>query len=86
MAIVGLLDEAVKENRERVFSAIKNAGLIYPRRALTVNLAPASVRKEGPALFRHKSYLLQDVGGSLGCLDINLIRCSNAIDFILWGK
>lgn len=49
MAIVGLPDEAVKESRERVYSAIKNAGFAYPRRPLTVNLAPASVRKEGPA-------------------------------------
>jgi magnesium chelatase family protein len=49
MAIVGLPDAAVQESRERVYSAIKNAGLSYPRRALTVNLAPASVRKEGPA-------------------------------------
>ena len=49
MAIVGLPDAAVQESRERVYSAIKNAGLEYPRRALTVNLAPASVRKEGPA-------------------------------------
>ena len=49
MSIVGLPDEAVKESRERVFSAIKNAGLSYPRKPLTVNLAPASVRKEGPS-------------------------------------
>src|SRR5512135_2890449 len=49
MAIVGLPDAAVQESRERVYSAIKNAGLMYPRKALTVNLAPASVRKEGPA-------------------------------------
>ncbi|MFZ3070577.1 MAG: magnesium chelatase domain-containing protein, partial [Anaerolineaceae bacterium] len=49
MAIVGLPDEAVKESRERVYSAIKNASLAYPRKPLTVNLAPASVRKEGPA-------------------------------------
>lgn len=49
MAIVGLPDAAVQESRERVYSAIKNAGLEYPRRPLTVNLAPASVRKEGPA-------------------------------------
>ncbi|MEN6554846.1 MAG: YifB family Mg chelatase-like AAA ATPase [Anaerolineaceae bacterium] len=49
MAIVGLPDEAVKESRERVYSAIKNADLAYPRKALTVNLAPASVRKEGPS-------------------------------------
>lgn len=49
MTIVGLPDEAVKESRERVYSAIKNASLVYPRRPLTVNLAPASVRKEGPS-------------------------------------
>ncbi len=49
MAIVGLPDAAVQESRERVYSAIKNAGLTYPRKPLTVNLAPASVRKEGPA-------------------------------------
>lgn len=48
MTLVGLPDEAVRESRERVFSAIKNASLQYPRRPLTVNLAPASVRKEGP--------------------------------------
>jgi magnesium chelatase family protein len=49
MAIVGLPDAAVQESRERVQSAIKNAGLHYPRKRLTVNLAPASVRKEDPA-------------------------------------
>ncbi len=49
MIIVGLPDAAVQESRERVQSAIKNAGLIYPRKRVTVNLAPASVRKEGPA-------------------------------------
>jgi magnesium chelatase family protein len=49
MVIVGLPDTAVQESRERVQSAIKNAGLFYPRKRVTVNLAPASVRKEGPA-------------------------------------
>lgn len=49
IVIVGLPDAAVQESRERVQSAIKNAGLRFPRRRLTVNLAPASVRKEGPA-------------------------------------
>ncbi|HMN63304.1 MAG TPA: YifB family Mg chelatase-like AAA ATPase, partial [Anaerolinea sp.] len=47
--IVGLPDAAVQESRERVQSAVKNAGLIYPRKRVTVNLAPAAVRKEGPA-------------------------------------
>ena len=49
MVIVGLPDTAVQESRERVQSAVKNAGFYYPRKRLTVNLAPASVRKEGPA-------------------------------------
>jgi len=49
ITIVGLPDAAVQESKERVYSAIKNANLYYPRRGVTVNLAPASVRKEGPA-------------------------------------
>lgn len=49
MVIVGLPDTAVQESRERAQSAIKNTGLAYPRKRVTVNLAPASVRKEGPA-------------------------------------
>ena len=48
MTIVGLPDAAVNESRERVQAAIKNAGLDYPRKRIVVNLAPASVRKEGP--------------------------------------
>jgi magnesium chelatase family protein len=47
--IVGLPDAAVQESRERVQSAIKNSNLYFPRKKLTINLAPASVRKEGPA-------------------------------------
>jgi magnesium chelatase family protein len=46
--IVGLPDKAVQESRSRVQTAIKNAGLKYPRQRIVVNLAPASVRKEGP--------------------------------------
>jgi len=48
MTIVGLPDAAVQESRERVQAAIKNSGFIYPRKRVVVNLAPASVRKEGP--------------------------------------
>ena len=47
--IVGLPDAAVQESRERVQTAVKNAGLNFPRHRIVVNLAPASVRKEGPA-------------------------------------
>ncbi len=49
MTIVGLPDAAVQESRERVQTAIKNAGLHFPRHRIVVNLAPAAVRKEGPA-------------------------------------
>jgi len=49
LTIVGLPDTAVQESRERVRSAIKNSDLIYPNKRLTVNLAPADLRKEGPA-------------------------------------
>ncbi|MBI9050055.1 MAG: ATP-binding protein, partial [Anaerolineaceae bacterium] len=49
MTIVGLPDAAVQESRERVHSAVKNSTLDYPRKKVTVNLAPASLRKEGPA-------------------------------------
>ncbi|MBN2256696.1 MAG: YifB family Mg chelatase-like AAA ATPase, partial [Anaerolineaceae bacterium] len=47
--IVGLPDAAVEESGDRVRSAIKNAGYHYPRGRVTVNLAPATVRKEGPS-------------------------------------
>ncbi|MFC2029166.1 magnesium chelatase domain-containing protein, partial [Chloroflexota bacterium] len=47
--IVGLPDAAVREASERVRAAISNSGLVYPSARLTVNLAPADLRKEGPA-------------------------------------
>ena len=46
--IVGLPDTAVQEARERVRSAVRNAGFEFPLKRITVNLAPADVRKEGP--------------------------------------
>ncbi len=47
--IVGLPDGAVRESKERVRAAIKNSGFMVPARRLTVNLAPADIRKEGAA-------------------------------------
>ena len=49
VTLVGLPDAAVKESTERVRAAIFNSGLTYPRGRLTINLAPADLRKEGPA-------------------------------------
>ena len=45
--IVGLPDAAVKEARERVRAAAKNSGLSFPTSRITVNLAPASLKKTG---------------------------------------
>jgi len=46
-SIVGLPDAAVRESRERVLAALRNCGYEFPARRITVNLAPAHVRKEG---------------------------------------
>ena len=48
-AIVGLPDPAVQESKERVRAAIKNCGCRFPGTRITVNLAPADIRKEGPS-------------------------------------
>ena len=47
--IVGLGDAAVQESRERVRAALVNSGFDFPLRRITVNLAPADLRKAGPA-------------------------------------
>jgi len=66
-AIVGLPDAAVQESRDRVKSAVKNSGYFYPTDSVTVNLAPADLKKEGPAY---------DLPISLG-----ILKASRQIDF-----
>lgn len=46
--MVGLPDAAVRESKDRVLSALKNCGFRYPAAHMTVNLAPADIKKEGP--------------------------------------
>ena len=65
MDIVGLPDAAVKESAARVQTAIRNAGLPYPRERIIVNLAPVSVRKEGPAYDLPIALGIVMMGGSL---------------------
>lgn len=48
LTVVGLPDAAVQESKERVKSAVRNAGYTFAPRRITVNLAPADVKKEGP--------------------------------------
>jgi len=61
--VVGLPDNAVKESRERIKSALKNCGYEFPHgQGVTINLAPADVRKEG------SGFDLPMALGLLGCL------------------
>jgi len=64
--VVGLPDSAVKESRERVRAAVRNAGYNFPVKRVTVNLAPADTRKSGPAF---------DLPIALG-----LLICAGALD------
>lgn len=48
-AIVGLPDKAIDESKERIRAAIKNSDLQFPQHRLTINLAPADIKKEGPS-------------------------------------
>lgn len=59
LTLVGLPDAAVKESMDRVRTAIKNSGARFPNHRLTINLAPADLRKEGPAY---------DLPIAIGCL------------------
>jgi magnesium chelatase family protein len=47
--VVGLPDTAVQESRERIRAALKNSGILFPKTKITVNLAPADLKKEGPS-------------------------------------
>ncbi len=70
--IVGLPDNAVKESRERVTAAIKNSGYEFPLKKITVNLAPADIKKEG------SSFDLPIAIGLLAAID--KINCSDFLE------
>ncbi len=76
--IVGLPGSAVKESKERVRTAIKNSGYDLPPKRITVNLAPADTKKEGPAF---------DLPIALGVLScIKVIRPGKFDDFLSIGE
>lgn len=62
--LVGLPDSSVKEAKERVRTSIKNSKYVFPIKKITVNLAPADTRKEGP------SFDLPIAIGILSCIDV----------------
>ena len=67
--IVGLPDAAVKESRERVRSAIRSVGARFPLSRVTINLAPAALRKEGTLYDLPILLGLMAAGGELPALD-----------------
>lgn len=62
--IVGLPDSAVKESKDRVKTAVRNSNIAIPAKRITVNLAPANIRKEGPY------FDLPIAIGILSCLNV----------------
>ncbi len=68
--MVGLPDNAVKESKERVLTAIKNSNLRYPNHQITINLAPADVRKEGSAFDLPIAICVLAAGGSIDSSDL----------------
>ena len=76
--IVGLVGTATKESKERVRSAIKNSGLNYPITKITVNLAPANTKKEGP---------VYDLAIAVGILSAtNQIKIENTEKYVFLGE
>ena len=76
--VVGLPDSAVRESKERVMAALRNAGYEWPRRRVTVNLAPADIRKEGSAF---------DLPIAIGILAASgQVRAQRLSDFALLGE
>ena len=75
--IVGLPDAAVQEARERVRAAIRNSGASFPPRRVTVNLAPADLRKAGPAY---------DLPIAVGCLISFGYLAAELSDAVLLGE
>ena len=78
MTLVGLLDTAVKESSQRVFSALGNSGFRAPHTRTTVNLAPGDLRKEGP---------LYDLPIALGLLaSTGRLTCDHLEDYLIAGE
>ena len=81
--VVGLPDAAVKESRERVRSALKNCGFDYPVSRITVNLAPADIRKVGPV---YDLPVLMAILQASDQLKVNLEDCAFIGELSLQGE
>ena len=77
-SIVGLPDTAVRESRNRVIAAVRNNGFSFPYQNITVNLAPADIKKEGSAFDLPLAVAILGGLGFLNRLDLS--------DFLLVGE
>ncbi len=71
--IVGLPDAAIKESKERVRTAIKNSGYEFPLSRITINLAPANLKKEGSQMDLSIAVGILKAGGIIDDVDIHRI-------------
>ena len=78
--MVGMPDTAVRESRERIKSALINSGFGYPNKAVTINLAPANVRKEGAGFDLPMAMGILGAMGSIGSLDQHLLLGELSLD------
>ena len=74
-SVVGLPDRAVRESRERVRAAMANSGVKFPQQRVTVNLAPASLRKTGPSFDLAIAVAVVAADGGLAQADISDAVC-----------
>ena len=77
---VGMPDTAVRESRERIKSALINSGFGYPNKAVTINLAPANVRKEGAGFDLPMALGILGAMGAVSSLDHHLLVGELSLD------
>jgi len=78
--LVGMPDTAVRESRERIKSAMMNSGFGYPNKAVTINLAPANVRKEGAGFDLPMAIGILGAMGTVAGLDHHLLVGELSLD------
>jgi magnesium chelatase family protein len=78
--MVGMPDVAVRESRERIKSALVNSGFGYPNKTLTINLAPANVRKEGAGFDLPVALAILGAMGAVTNLDRHLLIGELSLD------
>src|SRR6201995_920961 len=72
---VGMPDTAVRESRERIKSALANSGFGYPSKSVTINLAPANLRKEGAGFDLPMATAILGAMGTITNTDSHLMIC-----------